>query len=178
MRRNMMPFSERLKKRYEREGEKFRVLIVSTASTHVGPMVEGLLKKKLPEDLKDRVEISSTGMYASREAPCTIEVIWAGKEFDVDYSKHKARWITKEMMQDADCILTMNKHDDEIMHRTIPSKKPLMLTEFSSDKTLEKIPNPKNENTQFYRNVMKMIDDCTDGFIEYLRDKLLTDKQS
>lgn len=169
----MMPFSERLKKRYEREGEKFRILIVSSGGTHVGPMVEGLLKKKLPDDLKDRVEISSTGMYASRSAPCTIEVISAGKEFDVDYSKHRACRITKEMMEDADCIVTMNKHDDEIMQRTIPSKKPLMLTKFSSDKTLEKIPNPKNENSQFYRNVMEMIDDCTDGFIEYLRKKLL-----
>ncbi|MDM8551091.1 hypothetical protein QUF72_13470 [Desulfobacterales bacterium HSG2] len=151
----------------------FKVLIVSTSNTHKGPMAEGLLKKKMPDELKDIVEITSTGIYASIDAPCTIEVHWATKEFGVDLKKHKARRITREMMEEADCILSMDKVNHEIMQRSVLLDEILLLRDFSSDKTLDDIPNPKNHNTEFYRNVMMMIDDCTNNFIHYLRDKLL-----
>jgi protein-tyrosine-phosphatase len=156
------------------KGDKmFKVILVDTTNTHTSAMAEGILKKKLPNDLKKMIDLRSVGVYAFEGDPCTIEVESSGREFDVDLRGHKATSLTREMLEDADCIVAMDQDNLRIMQDTIPSKEIVIFSDYQSDETINEIPNPKNHNDVFYRKVWRMLDECADNFIEYLNQKLI-----
>jgi len=151
----------------------FKVILVDTTNTHTSAMAEGILKKKLPNDLKKMIVLRSVGVYAFQGDPCTIEVESSGQEFDVDLKGHEATPLTREMLEEADCIVVMDQVNLKIMQDTVPSKEIVIFSDYQSDETINEIPNPKNHNGAFYRKVWVLLDECADNFIEYLNQKLI-----
>jgi protein-tyrosine phosphatase len=151
----------------------FKVLLLDTANTHTSAMAEGFLKKKLPKNLENKLDIRSVGLYAYPKDPCTIEVKYSGEEFGVDLKDHQATSVTRKMLEEADCIVVMDRINLEIMHATLPSSEIVILSDYLADDTIKEIPNPKNENDEFYRKVWLMLDESLDNFIEYLNKKNL-----
>ncbi len=155
----------------------FKVMIIDTANTHVSPMAEILLRKKMPDQLKNKIDLCSRGIYAQAGNPCTIEVRETGKDFDRDLyeslKKHEAIPLkSREELENSDCVVVTSKTNLKIMHDTISHDKVLMLADYHSNQEITEIPDPYNKNYDFYREVWHLLDESIDNFIVYLNDRL------
>ena len=85
------------------------VLFVCTGNICRSPLAESLLERAL----KDRgleVEVTSAGTGAWDGAPASEGAYLVGLERGLDLSGHRARLLTRELVDEADLILTMARH--------------------------------------------------------------------
>ncbi|MEW5758775.1 MAG: L-threonylcarbamoyladenylate synthase [Candidatus Omnitrophota bacterium] len=87
------------------------ILFVCTGNTCRSVMAKGLLKKEIGD--RTDVEVSSCGTNAFDGQPPTFEVLELLKQEGVDLTSNRSRSITKEMLKEADLILTMTQHQKE-----------------------------------------------------------------
>ena len=74
-------------------------------------MAEVLLRQALEaRGLSDQVSVASAGTGAWDGAPASEGAYLIGLEHDLDLSAHRARMLTRELVADADLILTMSRH--------------------------------------------------------------------
>lgn len=115
------------------------ILFVCTGNICRSPMAEGLLKKKLSEEGITTVRVISAGTWAYPNTVSTPEAVQAALERGVDISGHRARPLSREIIQEAHLILTMNEDHKWEVVRLVPEalEKTFVLTEFSNN-TLKK----------------------------------------
>jgi len=127
-------------------------------------MAEGLFKKAVA-DRADEYEVHSAGLAAFEGMSASRETMAVMKEKGIDVSKHRARRVTQELIEETDTIFVMEKvHRDMILELWPPAAgKVYLLTEFASNSELRgqsiDIPDPIRMPNDFYRQVLKMIED-------------------
>lgn len=82
------------------------ILVVCTGNTCRSPLAEALLRSALGT----RASISSAGTGAWEGAPATEGAYLVGLENGLDLSGHRAQMLTRELVAEADLILTMSRH--------------------------------------------------------------------
>ncbi|SDZ33913.1 protein-tyrosine phosphatase [Proteiniborus ethanoligenes] len=86
------------------------ILFVCTGNTCRSSMAEGIFRDMIKKrNLENVIKVESAGVYAATGQPASPQAIDAMKNKAIDISSHKARQLTKEMLQNADLILTMTK---------------------------------------------------------------------
>ena len=80
------------------------ILVVCTGNTCRSPLAEALLRSALGS----LGSVSSAGTGAWPGAPATEGAYLVGLENGLDLSSHRARMLTRELVADADLILTMS----------------------------------------------------------------------
>ena len=86
------------------------VLFVCTGNICRSPLAASLLERALQERGIDGVAVSSAGTGAWDGAPASEGAYLVGLERGLDLSGHRARLLTRELVEDADLILTMARH--------------------------------------------------------------------
>jgi protein-tyrosine-phosphatase len=86
-----------------------RVVLVCTGNICRSPLAEALLQSALRERGAD-VIVSSAGTGAWDGAPASEGAYLVGLERGLDLSGHRARLLTREVVEQADLILTMARH--------------------------------------------------------------------
>src|SRR5437764_10905450 len=85
------------------------VLFVCTGNICRSPLAAALLERALKERGID-VTVTSAGTGAWDGAPASEGAYLVGLERGLDLSSHRARLLTRELVENADLILTMARH--------------------------------------------------------------------
>lgn len=86
-----------------------RILFVCTGNICRSPLAEALLRRAVAERSLE-IEVSSAGTGAWENAPASEGAYLVAMEKGLDLSSHRARLLTRELVQQADLVLTMARH--------------------------------------------------------------------
>jgi protein-tyrosine-phosphatase len=87
-----------------------KILLVCTGNICRSPLAEALLRRTLEQRGVDGVSVTSAGTGAWDGAPASEGAYLVGLERGLDLSGHRARLLTRELVEEADLILTMARH--------------------------------------------------------------------
>jgi protein-tyrosine-phosphatase len=86
------------------------ILLVCTGNICRSPLAASLLERALGERAAEGIRVSSAGTGAWDGAPVSEGAYLVGLERGLDLSGHRARLLTRELVERADLILTMARH--------------------------------------------------------------------
>lgn len=98
-----------LDERYVRRRARHTVLLVCTGNTCRSPMAEAIARDLVQQSGGTDVRVMSAGAAASGGAAATPEAVEAMRLQGLDLGGHRARELTREMIAEADVILTMSR---------------------------------------------------------------------
>lgn len=114
---------------------RFKILFVCTGNTCRSPMAAGGLRALLKGKNIETIEVLSAGTHAATGSPATEYAMEAVKTWHGDLSDHRARPLTRELLEEVDLILVMSSSHYQIVNTMSPE---------AIDKTfmLKKFPEP------------------------------------
>ena len=129
-----------------------RVLFVCTGNTCRSALAEGIARARLgPES---GVAFESAGLYALDRAPATPNALAVAAEAGVDLAAHRARPVTREMVEGADRIYVMTRSQAEALAcMGSPGGNRAALL----DPAGEDIPDPYGQDLDAYRGARDRI---------------------
>ena len=158
------------------------VLFVCTGNTCRSPMGELLMRGRLAESLKCRMDeledhgvmVLSAGIAAAPGCPPTSEAAQIMREYGLDLTRHEAQPLTDQLVRHADLILTMtHSHLQSVIERW-PS---------AADRTHMVLPDgcdvadPIGQTVGAYRECAHQINEGIKYYAEQLRHELCGDAQ-
>ena len=87
-----------------------RILLVCTGNICRSPLAEALMRRTLYERGVTGIEVSSAGIGAWDGAPASEGAYLVGLEQELDLSGHRARLLTRDLVEQSSVILTMARH--------------------------------------------------------------------
>jgi len=87
-----------------------KILLVCTGNICRSPLAAALLQRALTERGVEGMDVSSAGTGAWDGAPVSEGAYLVGLERGLDLSTHRARLLTRELIEAADLVLTMARH--------------------------------------------------------------------
>ena len=87
-----------------------RILFVCPGNICRSPLAAALLQRALTERGAAEIEVSSAGTGAWDGAPVSEGAYLVGLEQGLDLSAHRARLLTRDLVERSDVILTMARH--------------------------------------------------------------------
>jgi protein-tyrosine-phosphatase len=139
--------------------------MVCTGNICRSPMAAGLLRQCLPDDLKQRVDVTSAGTHALHGHKAHDYAITAMSEIGIDISNHRARQITREMARGADLILVMEADQGDMVKRLLgwSRNKPRRIGEFHPQFPLGDIEDPYGRPLEAYQVCIQTLQPCIEG---------------
>ena len=135
------------------------VLFVCTGNTCRSVMAERVLKKILADKGRGDIRVESGGMAALPSYRIFGSLKEVLNEAGIDVVDHRARQVTRDMIERADLVLVMsNKQKDFVIGR-VPGAagKTFLLKEFAGEKEDLEIPDPIGKGIDVYRSVFEEI---------------------
>lgn len=86
----------------------FTLLFVCTGNICRSPMAVGILRSLLSDELRDKVKTVSAGIAALSGEQATDLARAVAAEAGIDVSDHRAQQLTKELLEEADLVLSMS----------------------------------------------------------------------
>jgi len=86
------------------------VLLVCTGNICRSPLAEALMRRELGELARDDITVTSAGTGAWDGAPASEGAYLVGLEHGLDLSAHRARLLTRDLVEEAHLVLTMARH--------------------------------------------------------------------
>jgi protein-tyrosine-phosphatase len=142
-------------------------------------MAEGLLKARLPIELKEHVIVRSAGTMNIIGNRATPYAIMAAKKFGADINQHRSRGISSQLVLKADIILVMDETHKAYLNRDFPlaHKNIFLLKEFMKDHSNGdnlNIDDPIGASFHFYEIIAREISNEVDRVLPAIRKLIQT----
>jgi len=127
-------------------------------------MAEGIIKKLLPEEYREKIEVQSAGTLALDGQRASEHAMAVAKEHGIDISEHRSQSLRKELVEDADIILAMAEDHREYLEMTYPHVRENVFLLKTFDRPNKRglrslsIPDPIGRDRPFYRRVFRQLE--------------------
>jgi len=135
------------------------VLFVCTGNICRSPLASSLLERALKDRGLD-VTVGSAGTGAWDGAPASEGAYLVGLERGLDLSGHRARLLTRELVEQADLILTMARHHRARVDELGGEGKVFVLGEYAG-KGGDEVSDPFGGDLGVYRDTCQELEDLT-----------------
>jgi len=150
-----------------------RVLIVCSGNTCRSPLAEAVLQRLLAEAGRNDVAVTSAGTGAYEGAPASEGAFLVALESGLDLSGHRARLLTREMVGEADLILTMARGHLGRVERLGGSARAYLLAEYAASSDQE-VKDPYGGDVEGYRATLLQLE----KLLASARDRLVAERPS
>jgi protein-tyrosine-phosphatase len=132
-------------------------------------MAEALLRVALTERGVDGVDVSSAGTGAWDGAPVSEGAYLVALERGLDLSEHRARLLTREMVQEADLVLVMSRHHRARVADLGGGDKVFVLGEYAGrEGASAEVRDPFGGDLEGYRQTYAELTELLDGVVNRL----------
>lgn len=137
----------------------FRVLFVCTGNTCRSAMAESLARGIARERGITDIEFGSAGTAAWEDAPASDGALLVSLEHGTDLSGHRARLLTRELLDQTDLVLAMGPHHLERIEALGGKGKTFLLTTYGSRGAIDRpIGDPFGGDLSLYRETYDELD--------------------
>ena len=143
-----------------------RVLFVCTGNICRSPLAASLLERALRERGLE-VEVTSAGTGAWDGAPASEGAYLVGLERGLDLSSHRARLLSRELVDEADLILTMARHHRARVDELGGEGKVFVLGEYAG-KGGDEVSDPFGGDLAVYRETAQELEGLAAAVAERL----------
>lgn len=147
-----------------------RVLFVCTGNICRSPLAEALLRRAVEERGLD-VVVASAGTGAWEGAPASEGALLVGLEHDLDLSGHRARLLSRELLEQSDLVLTMARHHRARVDELGGGGRTYVLGEYAGRPPADaEVSDPFGGDLEVYRETYVQLDTLIDAVVARLTD--------
>lgn len=137
-----------------------QILLVCTGNICRSPLAEAMLRRELAERGAGDVTVLSAGTGAWDGAPASEGAYLVGLEHQLDLSGHRARLLTRDLVQDASLVLTMARHHRARVHELGGEGRTHVLGEYAGRTGSEaEVSDPFGGDLELYRETYIQLDE-------------------
>jgi protein-tyrosine-phosphatase len=149
--------------------------MVCTGNICRSPLAEALMRSELKRRGIDGSYVSSAGTGAWDGTPASEGAYLVGLEHDLDLSGHKARLLTRNLVEQSDLILTMAGHQKERVQELGGADRVHLLGEYAGESgSAAEVPDPFGADIEVYRATY----DQLQRLIGQAADRLATERDN